>query len=135
MTFAYSGAVQEAVYARLVGDTALDALVGGAIYDAVPVSAEGLYVTLGEERVRDFSTKTSQGGVHVFTVNVHSSEEGFSGVKAAGKAICEALIDAPLALSEGVLVGLQFVLARADRGDLPSRRRIALQFRAVVDEA
>lgn len=135
MTYTYSGSVQEAVYARLVADTALNALVNGAIYDAVPVNAEGLYVTLGEERVRDFSTKTSYGGVHTFSVLVHAAEEGFESVKAAGKAVCEALIDAPLTLSEGVLVGLRFVLARADRGDLPARRTVTLQFRAVVDQA
>lgn len=134
MTMAYSGSLQEAVYARLTGDTALGALVGTAIYDAVPTEAEGLYVTLGEERVRDFSTKTSLGGVHTFSVNVYSPEEGFAQVKAVGKAVCEALIDAPLVLAEGVLVGLHFVLARADRGDLPSRRSVTLQFRAVVDQ-
>ena len=113
MTYAYSGALQEAVYARLVADTALNALVGGA----------------------DFSTKTSYGGVHTFSVLIHAAEEGFESVKAAGKAVCEALIDAPLTLSEGVLVGLHFVLARADRGDLPARRTVTLQFRAVVDQA
>ena len=48
----FAAGLQAAVFARLAGDAALAALVGGAIYDAPPALAPDAstdYVTLGEE--------------------------------------------------------------------------------------
>ena len=48
MSYAVSAALQEAVFQQLAGDVALGALVGSAIYDALPPGAlPSLYVTLG----------------------------------------------------------------------------------------
>ena len=45
MSYAVSGALQAAVFAALSGDAALAALVGSAIYDAVPAgTVPDLYV-------------------------------------------------------------------------------------------
>jgi hypothetical protein len=53
MSYAWSAALQAAVYQRLVGDAALGALVGAAIYDAplADGAVQADYVTLGEETV------------------------------------------------------------------------------------
>ncbi len=139
MTYRYSAVLQAAVYQRLSGDEALGTLVGGAIYDA-PLqgrddAAAPDRVTLGDETTRPFDTKTSAGAIHDFSVKVHSARDGFDTAKRIAGAVCTALLDAPLALSEGRLVSMQFLRAKAERGAAPEKRRISLLFRAVVDES
>jgi len=136
VSYGFASGLQASVYARLAGDAALRALVSGAIYDGVPAlsPAETEYVTLGEESVRDFGTKTSDGAVHDFSVTAHSGSDGFDGVKRVAEAVCAALVDAPLALAAGRLVALRFLRASAERGRAPVKRRVVLRFRAVVDQ-
>lgn len=138
MTYALAAALQAAVYARLAGDPALWDLVGDRIHDAPPERApdDGApdHVTLGEEIARPWDTQTSAGAVHDFEVIVHSARDGFDGAKRIAGAVCAALEDAPLALAGARLVALRFLRARADRGRAPEKRRIALRFRAVLDQ-
>ncbi len=139
MSMIFSAGLQARIYQRLVADAELAGLVGGAIFDAplerVPGDATGEdYVTLGEETVRANDTKTSSGAVHDFTVTVHSERDGFDRAKRVAAAVCASLVDAPLALDSGRLVALRFLRALAERGPAPERRRIALRFRAVVDQ-
>ncbi|WP_372604177.1 DUF3168 domain-containing protein [Actibacterium sp.] len=135
MSYGAAAALQAAVYQWLTSDVALTQLVGSAIYDAVPPGdLPELYVSLGPEDVRDRSDKTGGGAVHVFTVSVVSSAAGFASAKAAAVAVSDALVDAPLALSRGALVGLAFDKARARRVQDGDIRRIDLTFRARVDD-
>ena len=54
-----SGALQAAVYEALSNDTALAALVGSDIYDAVPTgTVPETWVGLGRERALDASDQT-----------------------------------------------------------------------------
>lgn len=137
MSYAYSAGLQAAIYRRLAANPDIVSLVGGAIHDA-PLELPqqempGDYITLGEERARANGTKTSDGAIHDFEVTVNSSQDGFDTVKRIAGAVCDSLIDAPLALERGLLVGLRFLSARADRGPAPVKRRIALRFRATID--
>lgn len=138
MSYLYSGGLQAAVYQRLAADAVLGALVGAAIYDAPleyrPDQVAPEHITLGEERARANDTKTTRGAVHDFNVTVHSGRDGFDRVKQIAAAVCEALVDAPLALERGHLVALRFVQARAERGPAPEKRKVTLLFRAVVDQ-
>lgn len=138
MSYEFAASLQAAVYRRLAGDAALAALVGDAIHDAPPPArgdgAFGEHVTLGEESVRGWDTQTSRGAVHDFTVAVHSGRDGFDRAKRIAGAVCACLVDAPLALDAGRLVALRFVQAKAERGPAPEKRRVALRFRAVVDQ-
>ena len=135
MSFAVSAALQEAVFARLTADAALAAIVGDAIHDAVPPGRPpDLFVLIGDERVRDRSDMTGRGALHEFTVSVVTTEAGFAGAKRAAGAVCDALIDAPMTLSRGRLVGLHFARARARRTDRGARRRIDLRFAARVED-
>ncbi len=138
MTYALSQALQVAIYDHLSNDPTLTGLVGAEIHDAplaVPVAdVPDVHVTIGEERVRDGSTKTSDGAEHDFTVTVHTKAGGFSRAKEAAGAICDALIDTPLVLSRGVLINLRFLFARADRDRASAPRRVALRFRAVLED-
>lgn len=138
MSYEFAAALQAAVFGRLAADPEVAALVGGRVHDAPPAGAADEaapdYLTLGEERVRANDTKTSRGAVHDFTVTVHSARDGFDTAKRIAGAVCASLVDAPLALAAGRLVALRFVQASAERGPAPERRRVALRFRAVVDQ-
>lgn len=135
MSYAGATALQSALYAQLSQDTALDALVGGAIYDAIPAGpVPGLYVMLGAETVLDRSDVTGRGSLHRITISVVSDAAGFALAKSAAGAVSEAL-EAPMTLSRGRLVYLNFERAVARRsGPAGALRQIDLRFRARVDE-
>jgi len=136
MSYGVAPALQAAVYQRLAADAALAALVGPAIYDALPPGIlPPLYVVIGPEVVRDRSDMTGHGAEHDFTVSVVTEAAGFASAKAAAAAVSDALVDAPLTLSRGQLVGLAFWRAQAARVGAGDQRQINLTFRARVDDA
>lgn len=135
MSYGAAAALQAAVYQRLMADTALDALVGSAIYDAVPPgTALGSYVSLGPDMVRDASSQTERGAVHEFSVSVVTDAAGFQNAKAVAAAVSDALTGATLVLARGHLVGLWFLRARARRVEEADVRRIDLFFRARIQD-
>jgi hypothetical protein len=135
MSYGVAAALQQAVYQHLVQDATLMALVGGAIHDAVPPgTAPGTFVLLGPEEVRDLSDVSGGGAEHSFTVSVISDAAGFQAAKTAAAAVSDALVDAPLVLARGRLVGLGFLRAVARRADPGNRRRIDLIFRARIED-
>ncbi len=135
MSYGVASALQAAVYQRLIADNALTALVGTAIFDAVPEGTGlGTFVSFGPEDVRDRSDMTAAGAEHDFVVSVVTDAAGFQTAKAAATAVSDALIGAPLTLSRGSLVGLWFLKAVARRVDRGLVRRIDLTFRARVED-
>lgn len=135
MSYGVSAALQAAVYQALIADAQLGALVGSAIFDAVPAgSLPALYVTLGAEDVRDRSDRTGRGAEHSLTVSVVTEAAGFLIAKQVATAISDVLVDAALTLSRGRLVALKFYRARARREGTGGIRRIDLTFRARVDD-
>lgn len=137
MSYGATAALQAAVYQRLRGDAALGALVGDAVYDALPVTAPaGVYVSLGPEDVREAGDISGRGSIHDFVVSVLAGREelaGFGPLKTAAAAVCEALEVGGLALERGHLVGLWFRRARARRVENGAARRVDLTFRARID--
>ncbi|MBY4891457.1 DUF3168 domain-containing protein [Rhodobacteraceae bacterium N5(2021)] len=134
MSYAATAALQEAVYAKLTSDAAVDTLTGGAIYDALPPGpVPTIYVSLGPERVRDASDVVGDGAVHDFPVIVISDGAGFHTAKTIAAAISDALSDADLTLSRGTLTGLNFLRARARR--VGNGREIEIWFRAYIDSS
>ena len=136
MSYAVSASLQAAVYQALDADAALAALVGDAVYDALPAgSLPPLYVVLGPEQVRDRSDKTGDGAEHDITVSVVTDETGFQAAKQAAGAVSDVLHGAALVLGRGRLVSLNFLKAAAKLDGTGSDRRIDLKFRArVADE-
>jgi len=87
MSYGIGAALQAAVYQRLRASSALDALIGDAIYDAVPPgTVTGTYVSLGPEDVRDASDVTGDGAEHDFVVSVVTDAAGFQSAKAVAAA-------------------------------------------------
>ena len=137
MSYAMSAALQEAVFNALSGNMALAALVEG-IYDAPPGSdgtpPVGTYITLGDEVSKDRSSGSHKGVTLDFEVNIHSDFAGFSKAKAVAAEVVDTLAWADLGLSRGQLVNLKFLKSRTRRGAAPETRRIALVFRAILDD-
>jgi len=133
MSYGVSSALQAAVFQKLSGDAALSALVGAAIFDALPAGVvPPLYVALGPERVKDASDQTGGGAVHEVLISVVTDQAGFAGAKDVAGLISDALVDADLSLARGKLVSLRFYKAAAARVGTGDQRRIDLTFRARV---
>lgn len=131
MSYGVAAALQQAVFQRLSG---LPALAGIAVVDAVSKGTAGTFVLIGAEEVRDRSDMTGRGAEHRFAVSVVSDAAGFQTAKAMAVAVSDALVDAPMVLGRGRLVGLRFLKAVARRLDEGRVRRVDLTFRARVEE-
>ncbi|SDY08441.1 DUF3168 domain-containing protein [Citreimonas salinaria] len=133
MSYALAAPLQMAVYQRLASDDALNALVAGNIFDAMPQGTlPRLYVALGAETAKDASDASGAGAWHELVISVVTENEGFQTAKEAAAAISDALDRADLALTRGRLVGLWFRRATAARDS--GLRRIDLTFRARVED-
>jgi hypothetical protein len=135
VSYGVTAALQAAIFQRLQADTALEAVVGDAIYDAVPSgSLPATYVTLGEETTRDRSDQNGGGAWHDLIISVISESSGFAIAKAAAVAVSDALLDTPPVLTRGRIVGLWFQRAQARRVGSGGQRRIDLRFRAQTED-
>lgn len=137
MSYGVAAALQSAVYQRLLADAEVNALVGAAVYDALPAGdLPETYVSIGPEEVRDRSDKDGAGALHRFAVSVVTERAGFGGAKTVAAAVSDALVNADLSLGRGRLVGLWFERAVARRAGKAGRvRRIDLRFRARVEDS
>jgi hypothetical protein len=130
MSYGASSALQTAVYQAL---TSAPALVGVAVYDAVPPSPAGTFVLVGPDDVRDASDKSGRGAEHLLAISVVSDGTGFLAAKTIAGAISDLLTGANLTLTRGRLVSLLFLRASARRIDEGEVRRIDLTFRARIE--
>ena len=136
MSYGAACDLQGAVWQVLRDDAVLGALVGDAIFDAMPVDPpSGPYLALGAEDVTDAGDMTARGARHDFVVSVVEGGEagGFAAVKAAASAAVAALDGTAPALAGARLVGIWFQRARARRVEQGGARRVDLTFRARVD--
>jgi hypothetical protein len=140
MSYGMAAALQGAVFARLAGDAALAALVGGAVHDAIPPgTAPGTFVLIGPEEARDASDISGAGAEHRLTISVVTTAAGFQVAKAVAVAVSDALALPLPPLARGRLVGLWFqrAVARRERPAAPGAdevRRIDMIFRARVED-
>ena len=66
---------QTAIYNKLTGDSALMSSIAG-VFDHTPEAQAYPYVTLGESSISDWSSKTTEGTEHNFTLHIWSREGG-----------------------------------------------------------
>lgn len=134
MTYALGESLQIAIYSRLATDPALDALLDGAIYDAVPQAAPDLFIALGPEVVSDRSDQTGAGARHDMLISVVTARDGYMAAKTAAARVSDSLLSANLIMVRGHVVSLRFLKARARRDEGEGTRRIDLWFRARLDD-
>lgn len=135
MSYGVSAALQSAIYDFLQADTVVSSLLGGAVYDALPVGdLPATYLVLGAETALDRSDGSGTGAEHRLIISVVSQAAGFAEAKAVAAAVCDALQGADLTLSRGRLVFLNFQRAVAKRVGSDNQRRIDLRFHARVED-
>jgi hypothetical protein len=126
-------ALQKAVFAALVADAGVGALVGDRIYDAPPREPVFPYVTIGDTRVSDWSTGTETGAEHRVALVAWSRERGKRECYTVIEAIEAALHDAALTLEDHALVNLRFEFADVVRERDGITWRATMRFRAVTE--
>jgi hypothetical protein len=126
--------LQKAIYATLIADAPLVALLGGTrIYDDVPRGTAFPYVTFGPSTTRDWSTGTEAGSEHVLTLRVWSKAGGEKEVHVVLDAIRAALHEAALTLSGHRLVSLRHETSDATREADGETYYGAARFRALTE--
>lgn len=134
MTYALSAGLQQAVFAHLQANSVVTGYLGTSLFDAMPTGAlPEIYAVLGAEEVLDRSDATGSGARHRFLIAVFTSAAGFVQAKELAGAICDALIDAPLVLERGRLVGIWFERATAQRLN-DGGRSISMLFSARLED-
>lgn len=123
--------LQQAIYAALDGDAALGNMITG-IFDHVPQDTGYPYVTIGEMRAKDYSTKTTQGAEIDVTVNVISRDKGSKTCLDILARIHDLLHDADLALATCTLVSIRFTSTEINRRADGLTYQGINRFRAIV---
>lgn len=127
-------ALRKAVIARLAGDAAVVAALGGArIYDDVPTRSEFPYLTLASSSERDWSTGGDVGFEHALTLHVWSRAAGRKQAETAMAAALTALHDQPLSLTGHRLINLRHEFSDARRDADGETVHGAVRFRAVTE--
>jgi hypothetical protein len=127
--------LQKAIWAALVADAGVGALIGDRIYDSAPRDAVFPYVSIGATTANDWSTGTEDGTEHRVTLLAWSRGRGQSECHAIAEAIRAALNDAALALDGHTLVNLHFESADTRREADGITWRGTIRFRAVTEPA
>lgn len=127
-----SWALQQAIYAALQSDSAVTALIGARLFDAVPQSAAFPYLVIGEAEERDEST-TTPATRHLLRLQVWSRGGGTRECKAIAAAIHDRLDGAALTLSGHTLIDLRFVSADYARQSDGKTFRALLRFSALTE--
>jgi len=132
---AASLAFQKAVYAALIGDAGIGALIGDRIFDGPPRSLAFPYVTIGDARATDWSTGTEGGTEHRLQLHAWSRERGKAECWAMIDAIRAALDEDALSLDGHVLVNLRFEAADVGQDRDGITWHGVARFRAVTEPA
>lgn len=139
MSCAFSWPLQQALFGAIGADADCTALLGDRIYDAAPpfgpeAGAEGLYLTLGDETVADWSTASDRGARHQVVLTVHAPRRGFAEAKRAAAAVAGVVLDSALPLSRGRVVGRRFGGARTRRAEGDAVREVEMRFEITVED-
>lgn len=113
MTADSQWAVQQAVHAKLVGDAALQALLGNPprVFDHVPAATLFPYVVIGEAHGTPFDSKTEDGFDQTLTLHTWSRYRGLKETKEVMAGLVAALDGGDLPVAGHRFVLLRFVFA------------------------
>lgn len=140
MSCAFSWPLQQALFDAIRADPSCAAHLGERVHDAAPpfgtdAGVEGLYLTLGDEAVSDWSTASDHGARHRVTLVVHAPRRGFAEAKQAAAAVAEVVLEGALPLSRGRVVNRRFVSARTRRAELDALREVELRFDITIEDS
>ena len=129
-------ALRAAIHARLAGDAALVALLGGPrIYDEPPRAELPPYVALARCSAEDFSADDAPAELHGLALEVWSREGGLSEALRVADRLVRLIDGAALALDGHRLAAIAWRTTEADRFADAGLRRATVTFRAVTEPA
>jgi hypothetical protein len=129
-----SWSLQKAIFAALVNDAALTALIGASrIYDDVPRGAGRPYVTFGRWVSRDLGTTAGDGEEHLAQIHVWSDAKGHHQTHEILGALRSNLHEASLPIDTHVLVNLRVESLEARRETDGDTYQGILRLRAVTE--
>lgn len=126
--------LQMAIYARLVADAGVGAIVAGRVFDRVPVDAIFPYIQLGEaQEITEDLTCLSAQTVYL-TLHGWSREVGSPEVKKLAATVKDALHLAPLVLETWRLVSINHRNTRVFRDQDGLSSHAVIDFAAFVEK-
>jgi Protein of unknown function (DUF3168) len=127
-------ALQQAMRAALLADTALIALLGGQhIFDEVPRGEPPLYVMFTGLETRDWSVMDQKAHEHFVTLDVMSNERGRGQAQSICNRIETVLDNAALTLVGHRLVNLRITFWTVARAKADKNFGATLRFRAATE--
>jgi hypothetical protein len=128
-----SFSLQAAIFSALSSDATLQALIGAALYDAVPRAAAFPYAVVGDDMESNWDTATEQGSQHIVSVDVWSQGGGHKESKTIADAVRAVLDGAALTLAGQTLIDIRYQGAEFARATDGETYRATLKFRAVLE--
>lgn len=127
-------ALQRAVYAALIGDAELTALLGGShVYDHIPRSMEFPYIAFAQTTERDWSTGDAEASEHTLTLHIWSKAAGRREIQAIMAAARARLHDRTLVLAGYRLVNMRHEFSDVRRETDGETLRGLMRLRAVTE--
>jgi len=132
--------LQVAIVKALKADAAVKALIGGRIYDRIPMDGTGKvtakfpYVSLGPEQEIPEHINCIAGGDIVQQLDVWSRAVGRAEAKKIARAVKDALDDVDLSLGSNALVCLSYEGRRVLTDPDGLTTHIPMSFQATVEE-
>jgi len=129
--------VQQAVYGALIGDAAVQGLLGNParVFDHVPQGSPFPYLVIGAVRATPFDTKTEAGLDQSLTIHTWSRYRGLKETKDVMAAVLTVLDGQSLAVAGHTLVLLRFEFATTVVDDDGLTRHGVQRFRALTQLA
>jgi hypothetical protein len=126
--------LQMAIYARLVADIDVSAIIDARVFDRVPVDAIFPYVHLGEaQEITEDVTCVSAQAIYL-TLHGWSREVGYPEVKRLAAAVRDVLHLAPLVLDTWRLVSINHRDTRVFRDQDGLSSHAVIEFAAFVEK-
>lgn len=134
MSVSATFSLRKAVHARLAGDAALAALLGGArVHDEAPRGTAPPYITFGDVRTRDWSTASDHGAEHFVILDVWTEHRGAGAALNMAARIETLLHDTAMILEDHRLIYLRFEQIESRRENQGRFARASMRFRAVTE--
>ncbi len=124
--------LQTAIYTALNNDNTLTNTLSAVIVDDVPHGTSYPFVTIGEARGNDYSTKTEIGSEQVIELDIWSQYKGSKECKQIMDRIHNLLHDSNLNVSGFNLINMRFDFSNIMRDPDGTTRHGVMRFRAII---
>lgn len=131
MTILYLNDLQKAVFSLLSNDSILSGLVSG-IYDHAPDGAAFPYVSFGDVRMADWSTKTTRGLEYEFELHAWSRNGGKRQCSLIMDVVNDVLQVGTIVTDHGSIMSMTLKSAEIERENDAITYRGTMQYRAYL---